>query len=314
MVPIVEVYISKLKYLLKSPYKMTPTCIVVHNTYNNATARNERNYMASNGNEASFHVVIDDKEIIKCIPFNRNAWHAGDGNKGKGNRYGIAIEICFSKSGGSRFINAERNAAEYVASLLKEYGWGIDKVTKHQDYSGKYCPHRTIDMGWQRFLDMVKSYMDGGKNAATQKTESAFEPYLATVTVDALNYRTGPGTNYKINGTIRDKGTYTIVAEQNGWGRLKSGAGWICLEYTKRAGSNATVSKADNPSVIAKTIKVGSKVCVKPGTKDYDKGKPLASFVYNSKYDVIQIKGNRVVIGKGKSVIAAVHKDNLYLA
>ena len=62
---------------------------------------------------------------------------------GKGNMQGIAIEICYSKSGGDRFIKAEKNAAKFIAQLLKERGWGIDKVTKHQDYSSKYCPHRT---------------------------------------------------------------------------------------------------------------------------------------------------------------------------
>lgn len=49
--------------------------------------------------------------------------------------------------------------------------------------------------------------------------------------VDALNVRSGPGTQYKINGCIRDCGVYTIVNTQNNWGKLKSGAGWICLDY-----------------------------------------------------------------------------------
>ena len=54
-----------------------------------------------------------------------------------------------------------------------------------------------------------------------------------------LNIRKGAGTNYGTNGAIRDKGTYTIVAEADGqgaskWGKLKSGAGWISLDYTKK--------------------------------------------------------------------------------
>ena len=78
-----------------------------------------------------------------------------DGN-GSGNRKGIGIEICYSKSGGPRFIQAEKLATKFIAYKLNEKGWGIDKVKKHQDFSGKYCPHRTLDMGWQRFLDMIK--------------------------------------------------------------------------------------------------------------------------------------------------------------
>jgi len=54
------------------------------------------------------------------------------------------------------------------------------------------------------------------------------------VTADTLNIRKGPGTNYGIAGCIKDKGTYTIVEETNGWGRLKSGAGWISLSYCEK--------------------------------------------------------------------------------
>ncbi len=103
--------------------------IVVHNTANDASAVNEIAYMISNNNEVSFHYAIDDKQIVQGIPENRNAWHAGDGRNGKGNRYGLSIEICYSKSGGSRFIEAEKLAAKFIASKLKEKGWGIDKVT-----------------------------------------------------------------------------------------------------------------------------------------------------------------------------------------
>lgn len=72
------------------------------------------------------------------------------------------------------------------------------------------------------------------KYAAKQTAAPASVPYLVKVTADALNVRSGPGTSYKVNQTITDQGTYTIVEEKNGWGRLKSNAGWICLAYTKR--------------------------------------------------------------------------------
>ena len=99
--------------------------------------------------------------MYKRQPFDRNTWNATDGN-GPGNRQGIAIEICYSKSGGERFIQAEKNAAEYIAKLLKERNWGLDRVTRHYDYfPEKGCPHRTMAMGWQRFLDMVAAYMGG---------------------------------------------------------------------------------------------------------------------------------------------------------
>lgn len=81
----------------------------------------------------------------------------------------------------------------------------------------------------------------GWTDAADIKTGSASTAtsYLVKVTTDVLNIRKGPGTNYGTNGAIRDKGVYTIVAESDGpgaskWGKLKSGAGWISLDYTKK--------------------------------------------------------------------------------
>ena len=63
---------------------------------------------------------------------------------------------------------------------------------------------------------------------------AAFSPYKVQVTVDALNIRAGAGTKYKVKGVIRDKGVYTIIAENGGWGYLKSRVGWIDLDYTKK--------------------------------------------------------------------------------
>lgn len=160
MIPIVKQLVSESKWRIKCPYEMTPTRIVVHNTANDASARNEIAYMTNNDYETSFHYAVDDKEIVQGIEENRNGWHASDGN-GKGNREGIAIEICYSKSGGDRFIKAEQNAVDLIVDILKRYGWGIDRVTKHQDYGNhKYCPHRTLDMGWDRFLNMIKAKLE----------------------------------------------------------------------------------------------------------------------------------------------------------
>lgn len=157
---LIQKLISSDKYGIKCPYAMDPIGICIHNTANDASAANEIAYMQRNNNEVSFHIAIDDKEAIQGLPFNRNAWAAGDGN-GQGNRKYIHIEICYSKSGGHKFEAAEKRAAQEVAALLKQYGWGIDRVKKHQDFSGKYCPHRTLDMGWQRFLNMIQNELSG---------------------------------------------------------------------------------------------------------------------------------------------------------
>lgn len=163
MVKIIQKLVSSSKYSIKCPYQMTPEYITVHNTANDASAENEIAYMNNNNYETSYHFAVDDIQAVQGLPLDRNGWHAGDGN-GTGNRKSIGIEICYSKSGGDRFIKAEQNAVELIAQLLKERGWGIDRVKKHQDWSNKYCPHRTLDLGWDRFIKMIETKLNGTQN------------------------------------------------------------------------------------------------------------------------------------------------------
>lgn len=152
------------KYAVKCPYAMNPEGVTVHNTYNDASAMAEVSYMQGNPYEVSYHYAVDDVRAVQGLPLDRNGWHAGDGGRGKGNRRTIGVEICYSKSGGEKFTKAEKNAAELVARILKSKGWGINRVGKHQDYwQGtyyKYCPHRTLDLGWKRFLNMVQAELN----------------------------------------------------------------------------------------------------------------------------------------------------------
>ena len=174
---IIKNLVDKSKHGIKCPFTMKATRIVVHETANDASAENEINYMRTNNKESSFHFAVDDKQAVQGIELNRNAWHAGDGN-GKGNREGIAVEICYSKSGGERWLASVDNAAQLVAQLLKERGWGVDKVTKHQDYSGKNCPHRILsDFGWNNFLNAVGGYLNGGEPVAAPTNEKISVKY-----------------------------------------------------------------------------------------------------------------------------------------
>lgn len=70
--------------------------------------------------------------------------------------------------------------------------------------------------------------------SATENTSG----YKVKVTANGLNIRKDAGVAHTVTGVIRDKGVYTIVAEKTvsgqKWGKLKSGAGWICLAYTKK--------------------------------------------------------------------------------
>lgn len=94
---------------------------------------------------------------------------------------------------------------------------------------------------------IVKEVTDGAKKWGKLKSGAGwillsetvtekFNSYLVQVKRTDLNIRKGAGTNYGITGIIKP-GVYTIVAEANGagsdkgWGKLKSGAGWISLDY-----------------------------------------------------------------------------------
>lgn len=276
-------------YSIKCPYSMTAEFIVVHNTANDTTAENEVAYMIGNKNQVSFHYAVDDQEVVQGIPITRNAWACSDGGNGKGNRKGIQVEICYSKSGGKRFDQAEKNAAHFIATLLRERQWGIEKVKKHQDFRNKYCPHRTLDKGWNGFIQMIKSYLDDipvtsssgfkvgekvrVKESATQYATgqalawfvkgSIYEvtkvagdklllsdiiswvwvddvekvsantvvvtdnTFLVKVICDELNIRQKADFNSEVIGVVKKGEVFTIVDQQNGLYKLKSGAGWI---------------------------------------------------------------------------------------
>lgn len=139
--------------------------ITIHNTANpSSTARNERNWLTNPANNAtaSYHIVIDEREAIECIPQNEVAWHAGDGSgAGSGNRTSIGIEI--TESG--NYAATLDNAATLVASMLKERGWGTDRLRRHYDWSGKNCP-RLMNRdgswgGWKAFVASVEAKLTG---------------------------------------------------------------------------------------------------------------------------------------------------------
>ena len=158
---IVQLLVPASKYSIKCPYAMTPQGITIHNTANDASARNEIAYMTNNNQEVSYHYAVDDVEAIQGLPLDRNGWHAGDGGNGKGNRTTIAIEICHSLTPGNpRYAKSEDNGAKLAAIILHQYGWGIDRIRKHQDWSGKYCPHRILDnRNWEGFKGKVQGYL-----------------------------------------------------------------------------------------------------------------------------------------------------------
>ncbi|MGL5353325.1 MAG: peptidoglycan recognition protein family protein [Clostridium sp.] len=142
-------------YYLKSYFTMTPSKIVIHNTGNDASAYAEADYMESNYQEVSFHIAIDDERALLTIPLGRNAWHCGNYY---GNRNYLGVEICYSKSGGQRFIDAEERAVKEVADLCIKFGFNPDTDIKpHREFFNTNCPERT-DMN--SFISRVKQAMN----------------------------------------------------------------------------------------------------------------------------------------------------------
>ena len=242
---VIKNLVSQSKYSIKCPYVMTPEFVVVHNTANDASAQNEVKYMISNNNQVSFHFAVDDKEIVQGLPLDRNAWACGDGANGKGNRKGIQIEICYSKSGGVRFENAEKNAAKFIAQLLKERGWGIDKVKKHQDFSNKYCPHRTLDKGWASFVNMIKDYLNE-LNKPVQSTQSSSISVGDKVKVKttATHYATGQSMASFVKGS-----TYEVTRIDGNKLLLSDIVSWVWDYDVDKVGST-TQSSSDNSFLV----------------------------------------------------------------
>lgn len=100
------------------------------------------------------------------------------------------------------------------------------KIVGYAKKGGEYDVFEIVE-NWGR--------INGGWISLKYTTYNASsKSYKVKITASVLNVRAGAGTNYKVNTTIRKNEVYTIVDEKNGWGKLKSGAGWIKLSYTNK--------------------------------------------------------------------------------
>lgn len=81
---------------------------------------------------------------------------------------------------------------------------------------------------------------ENGKAVYTSKAANSTSSFKVQISISDLNIRKGPGTNYAATGKFTGKGVFTIVETKQGtgsakgWGKLKSGAGWIALDYATR--------------------------------------------------------------------------------
>ena len=299
-------FVSKDKYPIKCPYPMKVSYITVHDTGNCGPAVNEIKYMVTNNHQVSFHLAVDEAEVIQGLPLDRNSWACGDGANGIGNRQSINVEICRpTHTDKSLYTRAEENAVYVVARLLYANQLSIEKLKKHQDWSGKTCPNILLKEGrWESFKERVNTvlkaihkgecsaklssgttdvtissppYLEGAKvkvlatakNYVTGETIKDFVkgsiyevmrvhddklllsdivswvysldvekvsvdynvspvteiPFLVEITCDKLNVRHHADLNSVVVGVVNRGEVYTIIEEENGLGKLKSGAG-----------------------------------------------------------------------------------------
>jgi N-acetylmuramoyl-L-alanine amidase len=150
---------------------MTPWFVTRHDTGNAAAGANAANQVqwlfngAPGGDDAQgkvgFHFASDDHEIIQAVPINENAWHAGDGGNGPGNRSSIGNELCVND--GRNVAKAERNAAALDAGLLTLIGQPIAALRTHLSWvgpSGHHCPASLLPK-WDAYVAQVQSFMTG---------------------------------------------------------------------------------------------------------------------------------------------------------
>lgn len=126
---------------------------------------------------------------------------------------------------------------------IKKLRWKADKtligqvkkqnMTVHRWFANKACPGDYLYNLHGQIASEVNTRL-------VSNNKAVFKPYKVEIDITNLNVRTGPGTNYAITGDFTGKGVFTIIKEskgkgsKKGWGKLKSGAGWISLDYVTK--------------------------------------------------------------------------------
>ncbi len=229
--------------------------------------RNHWNVARPGGVKKCVHAFIGyDKNgqvrVAEILPLDICGWGVGKGKKGSynSNPAYIQFEICESNLDDSTYYQQVfQVAAEYCAELCQTFGISVSNIVGHcEAYRQGYGSNHADPEHWMKkhkesmsdFRARVFALLeDAPKQTAEQAMDKAASatvpevktecPYLVKITTDCLYIRKGAGTNTAKVGVITDRGVYTIVEEKSDksggkWGKLKSGAGWISLNYTRR--------------------------------------------------------------------------------
>lgn len=226
--------------------------ITPHHMAGNMGAKECAKYhLTTTERNASANYYINGKNIVCGVSEDRRAWTSGSPT----NDYkAITIEVANStKSPDWKISNDSYNSlVALCADICTRYkidphydGTKKGTITMHKMFASTTCPgpylSKLITSG--QFEKDIKAKMKGEDPKPTPEPapdKPKNNSFKVKVNVSSLNIRKGPGTNYALCGSIKDKGIYTIVetksgkGSKSGWGKLKSGAGWISLDYTKK--------------------------------------------------------------------------------
>lgn len=300
------------------------------------------------GRSVAVHAFIgydinNEIRVAQMLPYNIACW--GNGSKTTGNcNYNpnarIQFEICEDNRQNKAYLDAVLNVAtQYCAELCIQFGWdplgmynGAPVIMDHAESYQYRKGGNHSDIGhWIKpfgyTMDWFRSEVKRKMNLLNQKPVEPSKPVQPSGDFkigDIVDFKGGPhysssqasaapavvkAGKAKITAIAAgSKHPYHLIGKDANAGSANSNVyGWVDANLVSKAGA----SKPD-PTPSKDVIKVGSKVRVKSGAKTYTGGS-LASFVYSTLYDVIEIKGDRVVIGIEKAVTAAVHMSDLTL-
>ena len=260
---------------------------------------------------ANYNLGSDGVLILGVDEANR-AWTT---SSGWCDNRAVTIEVGNS-TGGPRWLVSDR-IIEKLIQLCVDICWrnNIYPCTYTGDSSGTLQMHR-----WYGYTTCPGPYLASkfsyianevtrrlkekktGKKVTPTKPAKTHSGNLYRVNVNVLNVRTAPGTNHRINTTIRRNEVYTIVEIKNQWGKLKSGAGWVYMNYM-----TAINKKPYKP--VKNTLKPGDKVKILGGK--YSTGQPIPSWVLRQSHIVSTVKSTKVLLGHPSGINSWVPRDNV---
>lgn len=229
--------------------------ITVHHTAGVLSAEQCGKIFQAPGRQASANYGIGNDGKIACYVEEENrAWTSSNAEN---DCQAITIEVSNSSIGGNWPVSAEawKSLVNLCVDICKRHGFRLTydgtkngSLTRHNMFANTNCPGEYLQSKFPQLVQEVNARLDKKVETTTSNDNS----YLVKVTANGLNIRKGVGTGTAIVGCITDKGTYTIVETKGNWGKLKSGAGWICLDYTQRVDNiTYTVKAGDTLSDIA---------------------------------------------------------------